>query len=169
MFDIDFDKHVRRGHPVVFTLIIFFSIIELAISAWLTSRYNLRHDYLSISVRDRTRFLLFTTCWTIFFGIIYFGMFLYRPTGGVLTSVASHAIFLTLTWIFWLAGAAAITSALGGGLNCSHHYIYCGQLNALEAFAWITWVFVTFALFVVLLRGISASRRGDGFRGGLVA
>lgn len=25
---------------------------------------------------------------------------------------------LTLTWIFWTAGAAAITAALGGGLDC---------------------------------------------------
>ena len=30
-------------------------------------------------------------------------------------------------------------------------------------------IFVTFALLVVFFRGISASRRGDGFRGGLVA
>lgn len=25
---------------------------------------------------------------------------------------------LVLTWLFWTAGAAAITAALGGGLNC---------------------------------------------------
>jgi len=25
---------------------------------------------------------------------------------------------LVFTWIFWTAGAASITSALGGGLNC---------------------------------------------------
>ncbi|KAI0701265.1 hypothetical protein C8T65DRAFT_275671 [Cerioporus squamosus] len=166
---VDFDRHVRRGHPVVFSLIIFFSIIELAISSWLTSRFNLRHDYLSLSVRDRTRFILFDCCWTIFFGVLYFGMFLYRPTGGFLTSVLSHAVFLILTWILWTAGAAAITAALGGGLNCSDHFTYCGQLNALEAFAWIIWILVTFALLVVFFRGISASRRGDGFRGGLIA
>ncbi|RDX50540.1 hypothetical protein OH76DRAFT_1555698 [Lentinus brumalis] len=166
---VDFDKHVRRGHPVVFSLIIFFSIIELAISAWLVSRFNLRHDYLSLAVRDRTRFILFACCWTFFFGVLYFGLFLYRPTGGVFTSVLSHAVFLLLTWIFWTAAAAAITAALGGGLNCSQHFTYCGQLNALEAFAWIIWIFVTFALLVVFFRGISASRRGDGFRGGLIA
>lgn len=27
---------------------------------------------------------------------------------------------LFLTWIFWVAGAAAITATLGGGLNCSY-------------------------------------------------
>lgn len=63
-----------------------------------------------------------------------------------------------VTWIFWIAGAAAITDTLGGGLNCSFVFTvilcgdsspdvptlihrtgitYCEQLNALEAFAWI--------------------------------
>ena len=55
------------------------------------SRFNLRHDYLSIDVRDRTRFLLFTSCWTIFFGLFYFALFLHS-TSGLLTSVLSHAI-----------------------------------------------------------------------------
>ncbi|KAI0801386.1 hypothetical protein C8Q74DRAFT_1190521 [Fomes fomentarius] len=167
---VDFDKHVRRGHTVVFGLIILFSIIELADSAWLVSRFNLRHDYLSAAVRDRTRFLLFTSCWTIFFSLFYFALFIHSPTGGILTSVLSHAVYLMLTWLFWTAGAAAITAALGGGLNCSGgHITYCGQLNALEGFAWLIWLFVTFALLVVFFRGISASRRGDGYRGSLVA
>lgn len=99
---------------VVFGLIIFFSIIEvrrpplahvwhalheahtgtaqLADSAWLVSRFNLRHDYLSTAVRDRTRFLLFTSCWTIFFSLFYFALFIHSPTGGILTSVLSHAV-----------------------------------------------------------------------------
>ncbi|KAI0673934.1 hypothetical protein C8Q78DRAFT_661244 [Trametes maxima] len=166
---VDFDRHVRRGHPVIFGFIILFSIIELAISAWLVSRFNLRHDYLSIDVRDRTRFLLFTSCWTIFFSLFYFALFLHSPSGGIMTSIVSHAAFLIITWIFWTAGAAAITAALGGGLNCDAHFTYCGQLNALEGFSWVVWIFVTFALLVVFLRGIAASRRGDGFRGGLVA
>ncbi|KAI0756153.1 hypothetical protein C8Q80DRAFT_1091589 [Daedaleopsis nitida] len=166
---VEFDRHVRRGHPIIFGFIILFSIIELADSAWLVSRYNLFHNFPSFAVRDRARFLLFTSCWTIFFSLFYLALFLHSPTGGFMTSVASHAIFLVLTWILWTAGAAAITAALGGGLNCSDAHQYCGQLNALEAFAWIVWIFVTFALIVVLFRGISASRRGDGYRGSLVA
>ncbi|EIW63824.1 uncharacterized protein TRAVEDRAFT_157574 [Trametes versicolor FP-101664 SS1] len=166
---VSIDNHIRRGHPVIFGFIIFFSIIELAISAWLVSRFNLRHDYLSIDVRDRTRYLLFTSCWTIFFSLFYFALFLHSPTGGIMTSVLSHAVFLFLTWVLWTAGAAAITAALGGGLNCSAHFTYCGQLNALEGFAWVVWIFVTFALLVVFFRGISASRRGDGYRGSLIA
>lgn len=167
---VDYDSHVKRGHPVVFGLIVFFSIIEGAIATWLIAKYDKHHDYPSTSVRDRTGFLTFTSWWTVLFGLIYSGAFLHSATGSVLTSVGSHGIFLIFTWIFWTAGAASITEALGGGLNCSNSgIVYCNQLNALEAFAWITWIMVTFALLIVLWRGFSASRRGDGLRGPLIA
>ncbi|KAH7920942.1 hypothetical protein BV22DRAFT_1132678 [Leucogyrophana mollusca] len=165
-----FDTHMRRGHPIVFSLIIFFSIIELAISAWLTSRFNAHNNYFNLAERDRTRFLLFTSIWTVFFSGLYMFFFFFSPSG-VMSSVASHIFFLLLTWIFWTAGAASITSALGGGLNCSTQaiFVYCGQLNALEGFAWVIWILVTFAILVVTIRGIQAARRGDGMRGPLIA
>jgi len=89
----------------------------------------------------------------------------------VTMSVASHFIFLALTWVLWLAAAAAITSNLGGGLNCKTQdfFVYCGQLNAVEGFAWVIWITLTFTLIFVLIRGISAAKRGDGYGGGLVA
>ncbi|KII94213.1 hypothetical protein PLICRDRAFT_132735 [Plicaturopsis crispa FD-325 SS-3] len=168
------DTHVRRGHPIVFGLLVFFSIIELAISAWLTSRFNAHHNYQSLTERDRVRLLLFDSCWTIFFGLFYGVLFTHSPNGSALTSVASHGVFLIITWILWTAGAAAITENLGGGLNCKQNnaeglFVYCGQLNALEGFAWVIWILITFALIVVLFRGISSARRGDGFRGHLIA
>ncbi|TDL28089.1 hypothetical protein BD410DRAFT_343691 [Rickenella mellea] len=183
------DKHVRRGHPIVFGLIIFFAIIQASLATWLTQRFNQHHNYLSVSVRDRTRFLLFTGWWTVFFSLWYLVLFWHAPSqGSVLTSVGSHGVFLLLTWIFWTAGAASITAALGGGYNCSRidfSVPYCNQLNALEGeyticcsaiinsqiflgFSWAVWILVTIALIVVIFRGISSSRRGDGFGGQLV-
>ena len=56
---------------------------------------------------------------------------------------------LAITWIIWLAAAAAITQTLGGSLNCATNtvFVYCGQLNALEGFAWlIWWVHVVFVI-----------------------
>lgn len=165
-----FDTHMRRGHTIVLSLIIFFSIIELAISAWLTSRFNAYNNYFSLTERDSTRFLLFTSIWTIVFSGAYM-LFFFSLPDHVLSSVASHIFFLFLTWVFWTAGAASITSALGGGLNCNTQsmFVYCGQLNALEGFAWVIWILVTFAILVVLIRGIIAARRGDGMRGPLIA
>jgi hypothetical protein len=49
---------------------------------------------------------------------------------------------LFITWIFWTAGVASITTSLGGGINCANNsrkIVYCDQLNAAEAFAWIEW------------------------------
>ncbi|KAK7695203.1 hypothetical protein QCA50_002393 [Cerrena zonata] len=66
-----FENHLRRGHPITFGLIILFGIIEIAISAWLTSRFNAHHNYISTGVRDRTRFLLFTSLWTVVFSVLY--------------------------------------------------------------------------------------------------
>ncbi|TFL02823.1 hypothetical protein BDV98DRAFT_591650 [Pterulicium gracile] len=167
---MSFDSHVRRGHPVIFGLLIFFGIIELAISAWLVSRYNLHRADRGATERDRVRFTLFAAIWTVVISIFYLALFQHSAsTGSVATSVMSHLIFLVLTWIIWTTSAAAVTQMLGGGLNCSRGYTYCGQLNALEAFAWIMWILTTFAVIVVIVRGIKASRRGDGMKGQLVS
>ncbi|KAG1813883.1 uncharacterized protein BJ212DRAFT_1364293 [Suillus subaureus] len=156
-----FDTHMRRGHTSKF-------LVSLAISAWLTSRFNAYNNYFSLTERDSTRFLLFTSIWTIVFSGAYM-LFFFSLPDHVLSSVASHIFFLFLTWVFWTAGAASITSALGGGLNCKACSCTAGKLNALEGFAWVIWILVTFAILVVLIRGIIAARRGDGMRGPLIA
>ncbi|KAF5340482.1 hypothetical protein D9758_014552 [Tetrapyrgos nigripes] len=163
------ETHVRRGHPITFGLLVIFGIVELAISAWLVSRFHARHDFSSLTERDRVAFTLFASCWTVVLGFFYGILFWHSAAGSILTSVASHMIFLFLTWVFWTAAAASITVELGGGLDCNTQRIfnYCDQLNALEAFAWIEWALTTFAFFFVLIRGVQAARRGDGYRGAL--
>lgn len=112
---VDLNTHIRRGHRIVFSLIIFFGIIEFAISAWLTSQFNTHHNYFSLAGRDCTRFLLFTSIWTITFSS-HRMFFDFPPPDSVLGSMASH-ISLCLTWVFWTAGAASITAALSVQLN----------------------------------------------------
>lgn len=66
---------------------------QLAIAAWLTSRFNAHHNYLSVTVRDRTRFLLFTSAWTIVFSFLFMILFLHSAANGsALTSVGSHGL-----------------------------------------------------------------------------
>ncbi|KDR86110.1 hypothetical protein GALMADRAFT_235345 [Galerina marginata CBS 339.88] len=163
------DSFIRIGHPITFGALLVFSIIEMCISAWLTAKYNAHHNYPSSSVKARVRYLLFVSIWTILISSVYLVAFLVASSSFV-ASVASHFIFLFLTWILWLAAAAAITAAVGGTLNCSTQdvFVYCGQLNALEGFAWLIWVLLTFMLIFVLIRGIMSSKRGDGYGGGLV-
>ncbi|KAG9096696.1 hypothetical protein FS749_007948 [Ceratobasidium sp. UAMH 11750] len=165
------DTHIRRGHPITFSLLIFFGIIEGAIATWLTTQFNRHHNYLSLSVRDRTRLITFTSWWTVLFCAILLALFMRSPTGSMTTSVLVHLVFLGITWVLWVAGAASITAALGGGNNCSNtqeQIVYCNQLNALEGFAWVEWILCTFAIFVVIVCAIRSMRRGDGARGSLV-
>ncbi|KAF8131523.1 hypothetical protein EV363DRAFT_1164973 [Boletus edulis] len=154
-----FEDWIRKGHPIILGSLIVFSIIELSISAFLVAQFNRHHNYFSTDERDRTAFLLFASIWTIVLSALYMSFFFIVPDN-----------VLLLTWIFWTAGAASITAALGGGLNCVNQtvFVYCGQLNALEGFAWVIWIIVTFAIIVVAIRGVIAARRGDGLRGPLV-
>ncbi|KAK0493228.1 hypothetical protein EDD18DRAFT_1181119 [Armillaria luteobubalina] len=167
------DSHVRRGHPItiIFGFLILFGIITLSISAWFTSQFNEHGHQNGITQRDRIRYILFASTWTVVFSTFYLVLFLHFDTGSVLTSIASHFIFLFLTWVIWTAAAASITQNLGGDLDCKTEdvFVYCDQLNALGAFCWIEWILVTLAIFFVIFRGIQAARRGDGYQGGLVS
>lgn len=153
----------------MFGAIVVFSIIEMCISAWITAKYNANHNFPNSGVRARVRYILFVSIWTILFGSGFLVVFLVATTSA-LASVASHFFFLTVTWILWLAAAAAITQTLGGALNChtQSFFVYCGQLSALEGFAWLIWVLLTFMLLFVLIRGITSAKRGDGYAGALV-
>ncbi|KAJ7740076.1 hypothetical protein B0H16DRAFT_1324539 [Mycena metata] len=166
----DVNTHVRRGHPITLGLMILFAIIELSLSAWLTSKFNHFHNYRTLSERDRVRFTLFTSTWTVVWAALLLILFAHSATGSMLTSVLAHLVVLGFTWLLWTAAAAAVTDMLGGGLNCKLEdaFAYCNQLNALEAFAWIEWLLCTFAIIVVLWRGISSARSGNGYRGSLV-
>ncbi|KAF9449984.1 hypothetical protein P691DRAFT_508254 [Macrolepiota fuliginosa MF-IS2] len=164
------DSVVRRSYPIFFAFVFCFSVITLAISGWLVARFNSHHNYRSKGERDRVRYFLFVSSWTVL--LLPFLMTLFMiARNSIGASVLSHVVFLFVTWVFWLTASAALTEALGGGLNCSTNTLfrYCGQLNALVAFGWINWVFLSFALFVALLLGIRTIKRGDGYGGSLVA
>jgi len=166
------NQHVRRGHPAIFGLLIFFGVIEVSISAWLTAKYGKHHNATRSSQVIRTHFILFASCWTVVMSAIYLGVFqVFWSSGFLFTSVASHFIYLFFTWILWIAGAAAITQTLGGGLNCATQdtFVYCTQLNAMLGFAWVEAILVTIAIIIVLLLGIASARRGDGYQGQLVS
>ncbi|KAJ7508340.1 hypothetical protein B0H11DRAFT_1964433, partial [Mycena galericulata] len=144
---------------VVFGLTIFYGIIEvfsnnalvkLSLAAWLTC----------FTERDRVRFTLFTSTWTVVFSALFLILFAHSTSGSILTSVLSHLVFLGLTFLLWTASAAAVTEMLGGGLNCKTQgvLLYSDLMSSR--------IHVTVAIVVVIVRGIGAARRGDGYRGG---
>ncbi|TFK62499.1 hypothetical protein BDN72DRAFT_386572 [Pluteus cervinus] len=164
------DKIMKFTYPVLMGLLLLAALIEMCISAWLISQYNKFHNFSSGGQLVRTRYILFTSIWTLIFGSLYLVGFLLMPIGYALTGVVSHLIFLFFTWALWTGAAAAITQMLGGGLHCSSQdaFVYCGQLNALEGFAWLIWIVLTILFFLVIIRGITTANHGEGSKGSLI-
>lgn len=145
----------RRGkfYPFFRTLNNHLTIsLQLAISAFLVARFNSNDNASSITERDRTRYVLFASIFTLVFSPFFLSFFL-LSSSNILVSTGSHLIFLGLCWVIWTAAAAAVTDMLGGGLACGAQdtYVYCGQLNAMEAFAWILWYVSGLAFSVFLI------------------
>jgi len=163
------DTATRRGHPIMFGAIVVFAIVEMCIAAWITAKYNAHHNFPNSGLRARVRYILFVSIWTILFGSIYMALFI-TMAGRWITGIASHFVFLFLTWVFWLAAAAALTQSLGGALDChtNTEFVYCGHLNALAGFAWLIWVVLTLMFIFVIIRGIMGARRGEGVAGPMV-
>ncbi|AFR95104.1 hypothetical protein J008_02965 [Cryptococcus neoformans] len=158
---VDFSPHIRRGHPAFMAALLVFAIIEGCITAYLVAQFNDDNSYPSHSYRDRLKFLVFTSWWTVVFAAAYMAAFLAAASNFV-SSIASHLAVWTVTWIFWLAAAASYTAALGGGMRCSVSDVaHCSSLVAAEAFAWIEWIIMTiFFIFLLTIAG-AALRRGD--------
>ncbi|AAW42957.1 expressed protein [Cryptococcus deneoformans JEC21] len=158
---VDVSTHIRRGHPAFMGALLLFAIIEGCITAYLVAQFNDDDTYPSHSYRDRLKFLVFTSWWTVVFAAAYMAAFL-AAAGSFVSSIASHLAIWTVTWIFWLAAAASYTAALGGGMRCSVSDVaHCSSLVAAEAFAWIEWIIMTiFFIFLLTIAG-AALRRGD--------
>jgi hypothetical protein len=93
-----------------------------------------------IAPTHRTRFFLFLGSWTVATPLLYIPGFLFWGSS-IFFGTLSHLIYLFGTFAMWMSGTAALTQALGGGLNCDgphRGYPHCNQLNTLEAFGWIT-------------------------------
>lgn len=152
----------------MFGLLIFFAFVEMIQVAVLVASGN-RHGYDSGSLRDRLRFLLFVSLWTIVLGAAYLAGFLVAA-GSFLFSIASHTVFIVLTWIFWLVGAAALTGTLGGHVSGGDpKFAHPNQLNSAEAFAWIPLVLTTVLLAGIISAAVRSARTGNGFGGAVIA
>jgi hypothetical protein len=73
------------------------------------------------------------------------------------------------SWIFWLAGTAALTASLDDSRDCStQEVVYCNQLVAAQAFGWINLGVVSAIAIMVFVLGVNLIRRagagwGDSF------
>ncbi|TIA88146.1 hypothetical protein E3P99_02770 [Wallemia hederae] len=158
------ESAIKKGHPIFMGTLILFGIVLMSISAFLIDRYNSDDSFPAEGVSNTVKYLLFASLWTIVTAALYLAGFLAVPlgSGGVLLSVASHLVWVILSFCIWLAGAAAITAELGGGLSCRFaDYTYCHHLNAVLGLTWIETVLVFLALIVIIVISVR-SRSSSG-------
>lgn len=159
---VDTSALVRRGHPIAFITFSFVSFIVAVIASTLTADYNQNGNAPTRGIENATRFLLFAGWFGFLTGVVYAGLFL-ASVGGVITSIAGHAIVVFLNWIFYLSGAAALTDRTGGAFNCAdkgYPFPYCNSTKALQAFSWIGWIIMTLILALVAFVGAGSFRGG---------
>ncbi|KAK4702577.1 hypothetical protein P7C70_g3645, partial [Phenoliferia sp. Uapishka_3] len=148
------DDHVKRGHPIIFGVLAFFSFIEFVQTAVLVASCESYTSLLETSgAEDRGRDEGDNSSfWRIL-------------------ADNNHNDYPNDSFRDRLAGAAAITATLGGGLTCGDmpNFAHCHQLDSAEAFAWICWIISTVAFVMIVMVGARSARRGDGFGGAVVA
>lgn len=141
-----------------------FGLIVACITSYLVARGNGHegYPYHSHSYRDRARFLMFVGWWTFLTSIVYIVAF-FVSAMSVVASVLSHLIWVFVTWVFWLCGAASFAAMMGGGANCGQPGapLHCSHYVAAEAFAWMEFILLSGALAVLVAMTIAGARRGD--------
>ncbi|KDQ14586.1 hypothetical protein BOTBODRAFT_346432 [Botryobasidium botryosum FD-172 SS1] len=145
---------IRRGHSILFGLMCFFGIIEGSLATWLVTHYEGYSNYPNFTI-SQSAYITFASWWTVVFSASAIVFFLYSPTRSFFTSVGTHLIFLSLTWIFWTAAAASVTPMT----DCTKYaQPYCSRLNALEVFAWIEWGITAITFSIVFFLGVRILR-----------
>ncbi|WFC96485.1 hypothetical protein MBRA1_003143 [Malassezia brasiliensis] len=164
---VDLSSAVRRGHPIAFGIFTVFALIVAIIASAVVADFNSNGQPSSKLVRDSTRFMVFAGWWGFLFSLVYIGLFL-SGIGGFLSSIASHAVFIFLTWVFWLAGSAALSTKVGSA-DCSaddNGIPDCSALRAICAFGWIGWIELTCMLGVICYLAYKAFSGGRGMNDG---
>jgi len=129
---------LQRYAPWVYIFIVFSSLAEVSVASWLALQYRFHHNYPNLQTRNGTRFLLFSSCWTTATAAVYTLLFLHPVwSKHPVASIGAQAIWIIVTWIFWIVGAALINTGVPSLLvkgRCVG-MVYCAQLSSLFGLA----------------------------------
>ncbi|KZT01537.1 uncharacterized protein LAESUDRAFT_459974 [Laetiporus sulphureus 93-53] len=150
--------------PVVYVVIIYLSIIEIAIGTWLLVTYRLIGYYAGVEVHSAICLSIFSGSWSMTFATLYV-VFVVHPTlsKSLVASVGVQFLWTLVSWGFWVASVAM----LNGSLLFSTPWVcagvwYCSQLQALFAFAIIE--LVVFSLCMCALAWLIWQRSRAGLK-----
>ncbi|KAF9037690.1 hypothetical protein BJ165DRAFT_569011 [Panaeolus papilionaceus] len=125
---------IQRYAPAAYIFLVLSGLAEVAIASWLILQYRFNRNYPNIETSTSARLLLFASSWTVLTGGAYSLLFLH-PTWSKrpISSIGAQAIWIFVTWLFWVVGAGLVNRALPTLVDqaaCSQ-IVYCGQIRAL--------------------------------------
>jgi len=115
---------------------VFGGLAEIALATWLLLQYRFNHNYPNVTTRTGVRFVLFCAYWTTLTAGAYTLLFLHPVwSKRAVSSIGAQAIWIFLTWLFWITGAAIVNSGLPSLFARGHcaGLVYCAQIQALFA------------------------------------
>ncbi|KAG2118513.1 hypothetical protein BD769DRAFT_1482232 [Suillus cothurnatus] len=121
--------------------------LVVADATWLLLQFRFNNNAPDPITRSGVRFLLFSACWTTVTSGTY-TLFFLDPLWSrhPIASIGTQAIWVLVTWVFWVAGAGLFNKSLPRLFmsgSCDG-VVYCGQLQML--FGYLT---LTFGMLVI--------------------
>lgn len=138
-------RGIGRYHPLLFTLITTIAITLIGLTAWQRHQPNFGGSSLSRTLN----FLIFLSCWTTLFGGAYI-IFAHTGRFGMIASHASHVLWLFVTWVMWLVGAALYQHRLNQ-IGCGPSHKRCQINHAIEGLSWAEFAICFITMWVIIL------------------
>ncbi|KAF8183435.1 hypothetical protein BJ912DRAFT_853653, partial [Pholiota molesta] len=107
---------------------------NVAITSWLVLQYRFNHNYPNVLFRTGTRLLLFASSWTSLTGGAYTLLFIHPSwSKHPVSSIGAQAIWVFVTWLFWVVGAGIVNSSVASLLDrqVCETIVYCSQIRGL--------------------------------------
>lgn len=150
----------RISHLSIFTFVMIACLATIITSGILVGEYNKHEMPPTEGIETRTRYLLFCGIWTFILSLVSI-LGLSSAPDHLLFSIAGHLIWLLVTLVLFVSGAAALTAVIRG-----EHYQHQKRLEILAGFAWADSVLIFSAILLVLSVGLG---RRNGLGGSLLA
>jgi hypothetical protein len=136
----------------VYVFLLAVSLAEVADATWLLLQFRFNNNAPDPITRSGVRFLLFSACWTTVTSGTY-TLFFLDPLWSrhPIASIGTQAIWVLVTWVFWVAGAGLFNKSLPRLFmsgSCDG-VVYCGQLQMLFALAVVQILTLTFGMLVI--------------------
>ncbi|PPQ92587.1 hypothetical protein CVT25_007279 [Psilocybe cyanescens] len=133
---------LQRYAPGAYVFLVLSGLMEVAFASWLILQYCFHANYPNTRARDGVR-LLFRSCrfassWTSLTAGAYSLLFLHPAwSRHPVSSVGAQAIWIFVTWLFWVIGAGVVNTSIPTLLDkgtCGG-VVYCAQIRGLFGIA----------------------------------